>query len=126
MIFLFISTMKDNKLLLGESIMQVRKMRKMSQADLASQIRCSKYYLSKIEKGRIYPSNDFINRIGIALEIPTAILFIKALKEEMLENDKAKNRFNILMPTINSLINEIFQLEEINDLQRRLSLFETI
>lgn len=54
---------------LGKRIIYLRKLKKMSQLDLALDAEINKNYLSDLERGRRNPSLMILNRIAIALDI---------------------------------------------------------
>lgn len=54
----------------------------MTQKDLCSVVGLSQAYLSRIEKGKSWPSNDVLSKIAECLEVPVAILFLKTLTKE--------------------------------------------
>lgn len=54
---------------LGKRIIYLRKLKKLSQLDLALDAEINKNYLSDLERGRRNPSLMILNRIAIALDI---------------------------------------------------------
>lgn len=56
-------------LLVGEQIKKYRKMRKLTQTELAHRVWKDRQYLYKIEKGKVNPSIFTIAMIALALDI---------------------------------------------------------
>lgn len=59
---------------LGKRIAYLRKMRKMSQLDLAIESEINKNYISDLERGRRNPSLMILSKIAIALKIDLSTL----------------------------------------------------
>lgn len=68
-------------LLVGEQIKKYRKMRKLTQTELAHRVWKDRQYLYKIEKGKVNPSIFTIAMIALALDISLSEL----LKDVVLE-----------------------------------------
>lgn len=60
---------------LGMRIRYIRKIKKMSQLDLAVEADINRNYLCDVEKGRRNPTITILNRIAEALNIDLATLF---------------------------------------------------
>ncbi|MFH1671888.1 MAG: helix-turn-helix transcriptional regulator [Pseudomonadota bacterium] len=67
--------MKTTKKLLGARIKELRRARRLSQAQLAEKIDIDPKHLSRIEVGRSYPSLDRLDKIANALDIEMKDLF---------------------------------------------------
>jgi transcriptional regulator with XRE-family HTH domain len=78
---IFIANLKD-----------YRKLRSLSQMRLAEKCGSSQQYIAQIEVGKQFPSVDMIEKIALALEIESHILF----KIEHCEDGPAGQRLNIL------------------------------
>jgi transcriptional regulator with XRE-family HTH domain len=65
----------DTKHLVGSRIKQMRKVRNLSQEELAEKTGMSSKYLSSIERGLENPTFDAFLRISRALDIPVYELF---------------------------------------------------
>ncbi|NMH24967.1 helix-turn-helix domain-containing protein [Flavobacterium solisilvae] len=75
---------KKVPLLVGEQIRKYRKMRKLTQTELANLVWKDRQYLYKIEKGKVNPSIFTLALIALALEISLSEL----LKDVVLEHDQ--------------------------------------
>ena len=69
-------------LLVGEQIKKYRKMRKLTQTELAHRVWKDRQYLYKIEKGKVNPSIFTLAMIALALDISLSEL----LKDVVLEH----------------------------------------
>ena len=67
---------------LGRNIYQLRKVRKISQEELARRTNCSQKYISNIELGKARPSAVLCARIAVALHCSTDALFADILSRE--------------------------------------------
>jgi transcriptional regulator with XRE-family HTH domain len=67
--------MKTTKELLGARIKELRKVRNMSQEELAEMIGVEPRHMSRIEVGKSYPTLDRLERIANALNVPIKDFF---------------------------------------------------
>ena len=70
---------------LGKRIINLRKIRKMSQLQLALESEINKNYLSDLERGRRNPSLMILNKIANALKIDMSEL-LKGIQDFSLED----------------------------------------
>jgi len=82
--------MKSTMELLGARIKELRRIRELSQEELAEQIGVEPQHLSRIESGRSYPSIDRLEKISTALKVP-----LKDFFEFMHLEDSAERLDNI-------------------------------
>jgi transcriptional regulator with XRE-family HTH domain len=82
--------MADAKTLLGERLRDLRKLRGLSQEDLAEQARISGKYLGEIDRGKANLTIDILEKLSTALRVGMMDLFDyqhemgkKRLKEEI-------------------------------------------
>lgn len=61
--------------LVGEQIVIFRKLRNLTQTELAEMVGKDRQYLYKIEKGRVTPNITTLTIIAMALEVPLSKLF---------------------------------------------------
>ena len=88
--------MADSRLLLGKRIRSLRKIRNLSQEQLAEKADISSKYLGEIERGRSNITIDIMEKLSTALEIDMVDFF---------ESNHESNRV-ILKQEIHSLIRE--------------------
>ena len=93
------------KRIVAKRISYFRKMRKLTQAELAEKAGISLNYLGYIERGKKEPSFSVIESIASALKIDPTDLFL---------DDKRKRTENNCLNIINNLSNE--ELEKFHDL----------
>lgn len=92
---------------LGNTITDIRKAKGLKQYELASACDITQTYLSQIEANKKEPNLSTLKSISLALEIPLPILFFMSIDEEDVPSNR-KGAFEILQPTLKSLINDLF------------------
>lgn len=64
------------RIVLSENLRALRKEKGLSQVELAKLAGLSNVYISEIERGESFPSDEVLNRLAAALETaPTELLF---------------------------------------------------
>ena len=94
--------------MIGNGIVLARKKKGMTQGDLSEKINVSQTHLSQVETNIKDPSMKLIYRISEELEVPVPILFWFGFKREEIQDDQ-KQIFDILKPSIDNCIEEIFE-----------------
>ena len=94
--------------MIGDGITIARKKSGMTQGDLAEKVCVSQTHLSQVETNLKDPSMKLIYKISEVLEVPTPILFWFGFKREEIQ-DNQKQIFDILKPSIDDCMDEIFQ-----------------
>lgn len=92
---------------LGIVIKNMRKQKKLTQSEFASLCGITQTYLSQIEGNRKDPNLSILKTISEKLNIPLPILFFLSLTEEDIQPSKRK-AFEIISPSVKSLVNEFF------------------
>jgi transcriptional regulator with XRE-family HTH domain len=92
---------------IGESIRILRKRESMNQEEFASSVGITQSYLSLIEKGHKKPSLEVLQQMADILNVPLPVLFWFGIEREDVPEEK-KYAFDILKPSIDKLINEVF------------------
>lgn len=96
---------------LGTIIKNTRKQQRQTQNEFAESCGISQTYLSQIENNAKEPNLSTLKEISKNLEIPLPILFFLSLNEEDIPEEKRK-AFQIVNPSVKSLINEFFRVEK--------------
>lgn len=96
---------------LGTIIKNTRKQQKQTQNEFAESCGISQTYLSQIENNAKEPNLSTLKEISKNLEIPLPILFFLSLNEEDIPEEKRK-AFEIVNPSVKSLISEFFRVEK--------------
>ncbi|WIF95165.1 helix-turn-helix domain-containing protein [Caminicella sporogenes] len=73
---------------LGDNIKKCRKIRKLTQKELAAKSNISRSYLADIENNRYNPSVEVLKSIANALDVPVEIFFKENLTEKDLVQEK--------------------------------------
>ena len=92
---------------LGSIIKNIRKRKWQSQTEFAQSCGITQTYLSQIENNQKEPNLSTLKDISKNLDIPLPILFFLSLNEEDIPQEKRK-AFEIVSPSVKSLINEFF------------------
>jgi transcriptional regulator with XRE-family HTH domain len=93
---------------IGIAIRKLRKERNIKQGVLAANSGLTQTFISQIEKGHKQPSHAAIRDIASALDVPAICLYLLAFDEKEFPIDKRK-KFNLLYPTVKSIIEQIIQ-----------------
>jgi HTH_3 family transcriptional regulator protein len=92
---------------LGSIIKNIRKRKGQSQTEFAQSCGITQTYLSQIENNQKEPNLSTLKDISKNLDIPLPILFFLSLNEEDIPQEK-RQAFEIISPSVKSLINEFF------------------
>ena len=92
---------------LGTTIKSVRKQKGFKQNQFAELCEITQSYLSQIENNLKDPNLSTLKIISIQLNTPLPILFFLSLDNSDIEPSKEK-AFEMIAPSIKSLINEFF------------------
>lgn len=92
---------------LGSIIKNIRKRKGQNQTEFAQSCGITQTYLSQIENNQKEPNLSTLKDISKNLDIPLPILFFLSLNEEDIPQEKRK-AFEIVNPSVKSLINEFF------------------
>lgn len=93
---------------LGQTIKNIRKQKGQTQSEFANVCAITQTYLSQIENNLKEPTMGTLKLISSKLDIPLPILFFLSLNEEDVDPEK-RIAFQIISPSIKSLINEFFK-----------------
>lgn len=91
----------------GEKIREIRIGKNIDQKTLAVMCGLSQPYLSQIEKGIKFPNINILEKISNYLNVPSAVLFYLSVEIGDVPDTK-KEAFQMLNPTIISLIKSVF------------------
>ena len=97
---------------LGKTIKKIRKQKRQKQRDIAISCGTSQTYLSLIENNLKEPSISMLKLISESLNVPLPILFFLSMTEDDVQANK-REAFQIISPSVKSLVNEFFKVEEI-------------
>jgi transcriptional regulator with XRE-family HTH domain len=87
---------------IGIAIKSIRKKLSIKQNELADKCGISQTSLSQIETGIKRPSDKTIKKLCVALEIPESILYILAMQQADVPDNK-KDIYNLVFPSIRNL-----------------------
>lgn len=94
---------------LGVVIRNTRKQRGQTQTEFAANCGITQTYLSQIENNSKEPNLSTLKEISKNLDIPLPILFFLSLSKEDISPEK-REAFEIINPSVKSLINEFFRV----------------
>lgn len=92
---------------LGKVIKGIRRQKELTQTEFANLCGITQTYLSQIEGNRKEPNLSTLKVISANLSIPLPILFFLSMTEEDVQPNK-REAFQIVSPSVNSLVNEFF------------------
>lgn len=92
---------------LGIVIKNIRKQKGQTQGEFASLCGITQTYLSQIENNAKEPAISTLKTISEKLGMPLPILFFQSLTSEDINPNK-RNAFELVSPSIKSLVNEFF------------------
>ncbi len=93
---------------IGNGIKNIRKIRGISQGDLAERINISPSSLSQIENGIKRPTAKNLKKICDALNVPEALIQLYTLDESDVPESK-KEIYRLFFPTIKEMMEKIIQ-----------------
>lgn len=94
---------------LGNVIKNTRKQKGLTQNEFASLCGITRTYLSQIESNLKEPNLSTLKTISKNLKVPLPILFFLSMTEEDIQPNKRK-AFQIVSPSVKSLVNEFFSV----------------
>lgn len=96
--------MQDIYISIGQNIRRRRKEKHLTQESLAANVETSAQYISRIERGQVCPSLEFLYRLSAALECP---LFSGACQSTQQLYSATATVFDelyfLVFPTVNSI-----------------------
>lgn len=92
---------------IGKAIRTLRKTESMNQEEFAASVGITQSYLSLIEKGHKKPSLEVLQQMADILNTPLPVLFWFGIEREDVSEEK-QYAFDVLKPSIDKLINEVF------------------
>ena len=99
--------LKHHIMNIGQAIKTLRKNEGMNQEEFAASVGITQSYLSLIEKEHKKPSLEVLQQMADILNTPLAVLFWFGIEKEDVSEDK-QYAFDVLKPSIDKLINEVF------------------
>lgn len=96
---------------LGTVIKDIRKQQGQTQTEFAESCGITQTYLSQIENNAKEPNLSTLKEISKNLDLPLPILFFLSLNEDDISPEKRK-AFEIINPSVKSLINEFFRVDK--------------
>ena len=94
---------------LGATIKNLRKQRRQTQREFASQCGITQTYLSQIESNQKEPNLSTLKSISEQMNVPLPIMFFLSMTEDDIHPSKRK-AFAIVNPSVKSLVNEFFSV----------------
>jgi len=94
---------------LGITIKKLRKQRGQTQEEFASKCGITQTYLSQIENNLREPNFSILKSISEQMDVPLPILFFLSMTDDDVNPDK-RRAFEIVNPSVKSLVNEFFSL----------------
>lgn len=92
---------------LGTVIASNRKLKGLSQGELAIKVGVSQTYMSQIERNKKEPAISLLNKIATAIGIPVPVLFFLSLEEKDVPPRKL-NSFKEEFPRLSATIKSFF------------------
>lgn len=95
---------------IGKLLKDLRKKKSIRQGIAAKEVGISQTWLSLIEQDKRIPSTVMLRRLSRYYNIPTPVISWLSLSLEDISEDK-KESFRRIKPTMDALINEIFEIK---------------
>ncbi|MFY7912339.1 MAG: helix-turn-helix domain-containing protein [Emticicia sp.] len=93
---------------IGKVIKEARLEKGYSQSELAQKTGISNSYLSQIESEKQDPSLETMEQLSEALDVPTYILFFKAMQEENIQNPDNKRFVREIKRAMQGIVDELY------------------
>ncbi|WP_294285489.1 helix-turn-helix transcriptional regulator [uncultured Chryseobacterium sp.] len=94
---------------IGEVIKLLLKKKNITQLQLAEKIGKSTTAVSQIVKGQYYPSIDTLEKISKVIDVPVPVMQFLTISDNDVPDDK-KQLYNLLAPSMNKFLKEIFEI----------------
>ena len=94
---------------LGVTIRNIRKQKGFIQTDFAKKCGITQTYLSQIENNQKEPNLSTLKTISKVLSVPLPVIFFLSMDEKDVSPRK-RDAFNLVNPSVKSLINEFFAI----------------
>ena len=92
---------------IGTVIKEATKSKRIKQQSFAEMCGITQTYLSQIENNVKEPTISLLKRIAEKLHLPLPILYFLSLEKDDIEERK-RDAYELLMPSIKSLVNQFF------------------
>ncbi|MCS3533104.1 helix-turn-helix domain-containing protein [Chryseobacterium sp. JUb7] len=94
---------------IGEVIKLLLKKKNITQLQLAEKIGKSTTAISQIVKGQYSPTTETLEKISKVVDVPVPVMHFLTISENDIPDDK-KQLYNLLAPSMNKFLNEIFEI----------------
>lgn len=94
---------------IGQVIKILLKKKNITQLQLAEKIGKSTTAISQIVKGQYSPTPETLEKISKVLDVPVPVMHFLTISEKDIPDDK-KQLYNLLAPSMNKFLNEIFEI----------------
>lgn len=90
---------------IGNAIEEIRKLKKVTQLELATKSNITQSYLSLIENNKKEPNLKTLKEISNSLNIPLPFLLLFSVDNEDISESKQQT-FSVILPLLKSLLKE--------------------
>lgn len=94
---------------IGQVIKILLKKKNITQLQLAKKIGKSTTAISQIVKGQYSPTPETLEKISKVVDVPVPVMHFLTISEKDIPDDK-KQLYNLLAPSMNKFLNEIFEI----------------
>ncbi|WNI34706.1 helix-turn-helix transcriptional regulator [Chryseobacterium sp. SG20098] len=94
---------------IGQVIKILLKKKNITQLQLAEKIGKSTTAISQIVKGQYSPTPETLEKISKVVDVPVPVMHFLTISEKDIPDDK-KQLYNLLAPSMNKFLNEIFEI----------------
>ncbi|GEN77501.1 helix-turn-helix domain-containing protein [Chryseobacterium hagamense] len=94
---------------IGDVIKLLLKKKNITQLQLAEKIGKSTTAISQIVKGQYSPTTETLEKISKVVDVPVPVMHFLTISENDIPEDK-KQLYNLLAPSMNKFLNEIFEI----------------
>ncbi|WP_027380792.1 helix-turn-helix domain-containing protein [Chryseobacterium daeguense] len=94
---------------IGQVIKILLKKKNITQLQLAEKIGKSTTAISQIVKGQYSPTSETLEKISKVVDVPVPVMHFLTISEKDIPDDK-KQLYNLLAPSMNKFLNEIFEI----------------
>lgn len=95
---------------ISESLKKIRKLKGLTQVDLAKKAGITQTSYSQIENGLNKPRKETLERIARALDIPIDVIYLMGIELEDVPAHK-KEDFKHLFPTVKELLEKLLPMD---------------
>ena len=104
--------MKERAKTIGEVISSLRKIKKISQQDMANDLCMPLETLMEIESSEVIPETDMVETIADYFDVPLSLIIFETITTEHMKDPRVKELFDTAKPIMSTLMHYLLDATE--------------